>query len=83
MYFDSDDMAESSESRADPEQWFMTTQGATIHGIAPEGNEHHSWGFAVLLRDLIYGLPDGVNLHEWRQWVDKIYSIWGVRLHRT
>ena len=60
------------------EQWFMTTQGATLSGVAPEGNEHHSWGFTVLLRDLVYGLPNGVNVSEWTEWVNNIYAIWMV-----
>ena len=59
-------------------QWFMTTQGATVSGIEPEGGERQSWRFTVLLRDLVYGLPSGVNHQEWREWVDQIYTCWMV-----
>lgn len=71
-------MDPSVDVAANNEQWFMTTQGATVYGVAPEGGESESWRFTILLRDAIYGLPQGVNHQEWKEWVEHIYAAWLV-----
>ena len=71
-------MEQSPQVVANMEQWFMTTQGATIYGVEPEGGEVESWKFTMLLRDVVYGLPHGVNHQEWKEWVELIYTSWTV-----
>lgn len=71
-------MAPSTQAIVPNEQWFMTTQGATINGVEPEGGETKSWKFTMLLRDVVYGLPIGVNHQEWKEWIDLIYTSWTV-----
>ena len=64
------------------QQWFVTTQGASIYGIEPEGGEEKTWAFTSLLRDLVFGFPSDANLQEWREWVEEIYRAWTVTMHR-
>ena len=59
-------------------QWFLTTQGASIYGIEPEGNESKTWAFTPVLRDLVYAFPSGANQQEWREWIEEIYRAWMV-----
>ena len=71
-------MAQSRQNQGTNEQWYMTAQGATIYGLEPEGGECQSWRFTILLRDLVFGLPAGVNHQEWREWVEEIDAFWMV-----
>ena len=71
-------MSEAQDEATNITQWFVTTQGASIYGVEPEGNEEKTWAFTPLLRDLVFAFPKGANLQEWREWVDEIYEAWLV-----
>ncbi|KAK7696211.1 hypothetical protein QCA50_000864 [Cerrena zonata] len=66
---------QSSEESEDT-LWLITTQGACVSGVEPEGLETMSWAFCTFLREALFAMPIGVSKLEYDYWVVGLGKEW-------